>query len=132
MAAVDGGWPNFRQYLGFVFVYAGTYSLKKELLPVSPNDPIRAGDVFIQGGFPGHTVIVVDVAENDRKERIFLLAQSYMPAQDMHVLAGKNAKDPWYRFPVGDVLETPEWTFAPARRMRFDDVGGCVTPKSRR
>ena len=124
-ATAEGSWANFRQYLDFVFVYAGTYSLAKELQPVAPADPLRAGDVFIQGGFPGHAVIVVDVAENDRQERAFLLVQSYMPAQDLHVLVGVKNKDPWYRFPVGDALETPEWTFFPARRMRFSDAGGC-------
>ncbi len=135
-APTDTAWPSFRRYLDFLFVYAGTYSLAKDLLPVDASDPIQPGDVFIAGGFPGHAVIVVDVAENKRGQRVFLLAQSYMPAQDMHVLRGlpgqrgSTGSDPWYRFPVGDALETPEWTFAPARRMRFRD-GGCEETRRR-
>jgi hypothetical protein len=121
-AADDPSWPSFRRFLDFVFVYAGTYSLARELIPVAPNEPIRPGDVFIQGGFPGHAVMVVDVAENPKGRQLFLLAQSYMPAQDIHVLRGTKQDDPWYRFPVGEILETPEWTFSPARRMRFQDA----------
>jgi hypothetical protein len=131
-AAPDAAWATFRRYLDFVFVYAGTYSLQKELLPVPDGDPLRAGEVFIQGGFPGHAVIVLDVAENDRHQRVFLLGQSYMPAQDLHVLAGPAGTDPWYPFPVGDTLATPEWTFAPAPRQRFSDDPGCPAPRRRR
>lgn len=128
-AAADATWASFRRYLDFVFVYAGRYSLAKELLPVSPDDPIRPGDVFIQGGFPGHAVIVMDVAQDAQGRRVFLLAQSYMPAQEVHVLRGPKDDDPWYRFPVGDTLETPEWTFSPAHRMRFREHGCAATPR---
>jgi hypothetical protein len=79
---------------------------------------IEAGDVFIKGGTPGHAVTVMDVAMNAKGEKIFLLSQSYMPAQDIHIL--KNFNDlsisPWYR--VSDIestLETPEYTFEPLR-----------------
>ena len=121
---VDKSWRNLRRYLDFVFTYAGTYSLAKELMSVASDEPVRPGDVFIQGGFPGHAVLVVDVAESTSKRQLFLLAQSYMPAQDIHVLRGeKGSGHPWYHFPVGEALKTPEWTFSPARRMRFGGTG---------
>ena len=41
----------------------------------------KIGDIFIQGGSPGHCVMVVDVAAKAFGERIFLLAQSFMPAR---------------------------------------------------
>jgi hypothetical protein len=61
----------------------------------------------------GHAVTVVDVAENEKGERIFLIAQSYMPAQEIHVLVNENnsAVSPWYYFKDEIQLETPEWTF---------------------
>ena len=76
-------------------------------------EKLSIGDVFIVGGSPGHAVIVVDVAENESGEKIFILAQSYMPAQDIHVLinASDNANSPWYNYPLGETLQTPEWTF---------------------
>ena len=77
-----------------VFAWAGTYSLERELKPAALAD-IAAGDVFIKGGFPGHAVLVADVVENRTTgEKRFLLLQSYMPAQDIHVLAGTFANEP--------------------------------------
>lgn len=88
----DASYPSFRAYLTSVFTYAGTKSLARELKPVASPKEIQIGDVFIRGGSPGHAVIVLDVAENPRtKDRVFLLAQSFMPAQEPHVL--KNPTD---------------------------------------
>ena len=82
----------FRRYLDVVFTYSGTYSLAQELVKAEYLD-IQPGDIFIRGGSPGHAVIVVDVARNNTTgQKIFLLAQSYMPAQDIHVLI--NPSDP--------------------------------------
>ncbi len=76
-ARPDSSYTNFRKYLKTVFTYAGSYSLQKQLRPVPDVDSIAVGDVFIRGGFPGHAVIVVDMAKHkDTGEKIFLLAQS--------------------------------------------------------
>lgn len=56
-SSVDNSYLNFKSYLRKIFMYAGTASLSKELKPVAVNE-VQAGDVFIQGGFPGHAVIV--------------------------------------------------------------------------
>jgi len=53
---------------------------------------------------------------------LFVLAQSYMPAQELQVLKNPNAGDfsPWYR--VSDIdgqLRTPEWTFKSSALKRF-------------
>lgn len=104
---------GLRKYMDLVFAYAGTYSLERELKPVAPED-IAIGDVFIKGGFPGHAVLVADMAEHEATgEQRFLLLQSYMPAQDMHILKNPAAADgsAWYATPVGDRLVTPEWVF---------------------
>jgi hypothetical protein len=109
----DSGYQSFRKYMDHVFAYAGTYSLERELKPVPPAD-IAIGDVFIKGGFPGHAVLVADMAENPQTgEKRFLLLQSYMPAQQMHVLKSPASGDgtPWYPATSGGDLVTPEWTF---------------------
>lgn len=116
-------YDDLRKYLELVFTYAGTMSLKEELKPVKIED-IQIGDVFIQGGQPGHAVIVVDVAENNSTgKKVFLLAQSYMPAQDIQIL--KNTKDsnlsPWYSFEIGEQLKTPEWIFSRNSLRRFEE-----------
>jgi hypothetical protein len=105
---------TFREYMEFVFTYAGTLSLSKQLKPVKIKS-ISIGDVFIVGGSPGHAVIVVDLIENALGEKRVLFAQSYMPAQEIQIL--KNFEDPvlspWYKINDIEVLRTPEWTFAP-------------------
>ena len=107
-------------YLEFVFTYAGTASLSKELPSIDALD-IQIGDVFIQGGFPGHAVIVLDIAVNDEGEKLMLLGQSYMPAQEIQILANPNdpAISPWYSTTFGQKLITPEWTFSSQDVKRF-------------
>jgi hypothetical protein len=109
----DYSYRQFKRYLTNVYSYAGTASLSKEL-PTKALSSIEPGDVFIQGGFPGHAVLVMDVAEHtETRERIFLLAQSYMPAQSIHILHNPNnaALSPWYSNQFSGTLETPEWNF---------------------
>lgn len=118
-AAADSSYATFRGYLDTVFTYAGSASLDRDLLPVP--DPSRPdpGDIFIQGGFPGHAVIVIDVAENGEGERMFLLAQSYMPAQEIHLLRSFEADSPWFPARADGVLRTPEWVFSYLDLKRF-------------
>jgi len=92
-AKKDYSYPAFMRYMELVFAYAGTLSLEKELHPVTDPADLRAGDVFIHGGSPGHCFIVMDVVENDRHEKKFLLAQSFMPAQNIQVV---KASSPWF------------------------------------
>lgn len=100
------------KWLEFVFMYAGTYSLQKQLKPKTPGEPVRPGDVIVEGGFPGHAMIVMDVCKNDRNENYFMLAQSYMPAQDMHVVLNpEEESSPWYNTKPGEILHTPDWSF---------------------
>lgn len=125
-ARPGSGYASFRGYLTAVFRYAGTASLERELRPV---DRVEPGDVFIEGGYPGHAVIAVDVVESP-SGRAVLLAQSYMPAQQVHVLVnpGDPASSPWYRYDPSSALETPEWRFDSGRAARFSD-SGCPLPR---
>lgn len=102
---------HLQTYLQRVFGMCGTASLNKQLKAVKMMD-MQAGDVLIKGGFPGHAVIVVDMARNASGEKIYLLAQSYMPAQDIHILNNPNneKRSPWYLLKEEDV-STPEYYF---------------------
>ena len=119
---VDGTYKTFRNYLDMVYSYAGTLSLEKELKPVKYNE-MTIGDVLIRGGSPGHAVIVVDMAQNPKTgEKLFLLAQSYMPAQDIHILQNPNDPklSPWYSTnSSGEAVLTPEWDFVKGNLRRF-------------
>ena len=123
-AAADASYASFRAYLDAVFEYAGTASLARELRGVALVEPVAPGDVFIRGGSPGHAVLVVDVAAGPAGERVFLLAQSYMPAQEIQVLRNPAGDSPWYATDPSGPLVTPEWTFAFSERRRFA-ASGC-------
>ncbi len=118
----DTSYKVFRKYMNYVFSYANTRSLYYQLKKVEDIRNMETGDVFIQTGNPyGHAVIVVDMAYNpDTGEKIFLLAQSYMPAQSIHVLAnhGNKQLSPWYKMDE-DEINTPEWTFNKEDLRRF-------------
>lgn len=51
--------------------------------------------------------------------KAFLLAQGFMPAQDMHILRNHGSSGPWYDLNFGPTLRTPEWTFAAEDLRRF-------------
>jgi hypothetical protein len=123
----------FDAYLQKVFSYCSTRTLAKQLVP-APYSSIGPGDVLIRSGSPGHAMLVVDVAEDNRGRRVYLLAQSYMPTQDIHIVRdpatgpvpgttgpvpgttglgpGTSGLGPWYLADSAQgVVETPEYTF---------------------
>ncbi len=114
-SSCDDSYESFRKYLIQIYNYAGTISLERELKPKSWKD-IEVGDVVIQGGSPGHAIAVVDIAVNpETGDKVFLLAQSYMPAQESHIIRNPNNDklSPWYSISdigPGDFI-TPEWWF---------------------
>jgi hypothetical protein len=115
-------YADFWKYMELVFSYAGTASLSKELKSVGLDD-MQIGDLFIKGGFPGHAVVVVDMAVNEATgKKVFMLAQSYMPAQETHVLKNPNDSglSPWYALDFDGELVTPEWTFNGQQLKRFE------------
>lgn len=102
---------DFMKYMLRVFSEAGSASLQAELSRVE--GPVQPGDVLIQGGYPGHAILVLDVAEAAGR-RYLLLGQSYMPAQQFHLLRNTWDEDlsPWYDEAKLDGLiglKTPEW-----------------------
>jgi hypothetical protein len=120
--AIDSSSDSLRRYLDVVFTYAGTRSLPRDLVRAATSSPVEPGDVFLQPGSPGHAMVVVDAAERDGS-RAILLAQGYMPAQDVHVVRnpGSPTGGAWFAAGAGRALSTPEWTFRWSERWRFSD-----------
>jgi len=112
---------DYDLFMELVFSYCGTYSLSKQLKPVNDSKSIQPGDIFVYGGFPGHAVTVMAVAKNEQGERIFLLSQGYMPAQDLHILKNyANAdQNPWYKVSELYPLFTPQWQFEKGTLKRW-------------
>jgi hypothetical protein len=103
---------HFNKYLEKVFSYCGTLSLEKQLYPVKNVNEMQIGDVLIEGGSPGHAMLVVDVAIKDKK-KIYMLAQGYMPAQDIHIVINPANPElsPWYEMNEKTIY-TPGWVFS--------------------
>ncbi len=118
----DSSYKNFRRYLNIVFAYAGTASLAAQLPKVDVGEPMQIGDVFIKPGFPGHAVLVIDLVVDANGNRKMLLAQSYMPAQEVHILKNPNQVSPWYDSESDQPLVTPEWRFERTQRYRLPHV----------
>jgi hypothetical protein len=109
---------NLWTYLEKVFAYASTLSLDKQLISKEVKD-LQIGDVFIKGGSPGHAVVVVDKCTDQNGAVKFMLAQSYMPAQDIQILVGDDGKSPWYDLNFGDYLYSAEYTFSKGQLKTF-------------
>ena len=117
----SNSYKSYWKYLEYVFSFAGTYSLAQELPTVNENE-MQIGDLFLWGGHPGHGVIVIDMAINEETgEKLFMLAQSYMPAQEIQVLENpiNSEMSPWYDLDFGESLKTPEWQFEKGALKRF-------------
>ncbi|MFN8414741.1 MAG: DUF4846 domain-containing protein [Cytophagaceae bacterium] len=114
----DSSYASYRSYLETVFTYCGTASLSKELKSILPKD-VTIGDVLIQGGHPGHAMIVVDMCIDAKGNKKVMLAQSYMPAQETHIVKNPaQASSPWFDINVSTIY-TSEWTFTSDQWKRF-------------
>ncbi len=104
---------QLEQFLEIVFSYSGTISLDKETKPVTDLNNLKVGDLFVKAGSPGHAMIAVDVAVNNKGQKIYMLAQGFMPAQSLHIV--KNLVDetisPWYKVTDDPTIITPGWVF---------------------
>lgn len=96
-------------------------SLSKELESV-PIEDVRIGDIFIRGGHPGHAMIIVDVVHDAAGNKAILVAQSYMPAQDIHIVTNplKQSDSPWYKIDKNTTeFKFPEANFTTGDIKRF-------------
>ena len=114
---------SYRRWLDLIFTYAGTASLARDTPVVPPSQKLHAGDFFVDPGFPGHAVILLDIAEDESGRRLALVGQGFMPAEELHVVRSSAAIDGvWFPLPrnVSEVLDTPSWDpFARTDARRF-------------
>lgn len=118
----DDSYQSFRKYLNIIFRYAGTISLDRESLSLTQNNQIQPGDFLIKPGSPGHSVLIVGVARNYAGQRLYLLAESFMPAQDIHILVNREKPQlsPWYELDLkAPKTVTAKYIFKPTSIKRF-------------
>ena len=95
--SADPAGQTWDGWLTRVFMWAGTRSL--QAYETTAVDTPRSGDVLVQGGSPGHAVVVLDVATRG-DQTLLLLGEGFMPAQDFHVEHGP-ASGWWTWGPAG-------------------------------
>ena len=91
-----GNWAAYRRYLNSVMVTTGTASMAQAMATPPKGHKLMPGDVLVQGGHPGHAILVLDAVEDAAGNRRVLLGQSYMPAQQFHVLKQPIGDSPWH------------------------------------
>jgi hypothetical protein len=118
-------YPTFKRYLEFIFTHGDIETLLDDVQR-SSLEHIQPGDMFIQVARPGHVVVVVDVAENAATgDKVFLLAQSYKPAQSFQIIVNPNDANlsPWYSVSaIDDRITTPEFIFYKRDLRRFREI----------
>jgi hypothetical protein len=108
---------TFRRYLDGVFMWANTGSLAAQAEEIGVEE-IAPGDFVVQPGAPGHAVLVLDMARAPDGRAALLLGQSFMPAQNVHVLR-PDGEGAWFALAPGDeALRTPFWRPFPWRWLR--------------
>ena len=95
---------TFEQYLAAVFTWAGTRSLVA--YDTVATDALVPGAMLIEGGSPGHAVVLLDVA-TDGARTWLLVGEGFMPAQDFHVELGPEVG--WWLWGPG--LDLGHWAF---------------------
>ncbi|MBS7333781.1 MAG: hypothetical protein KIG88_09330 [Weeksellaceae bacterium] len=117
----DFSYAKLLEYMDKFLTATSTNSLSHITSPIKLKD-ITIGDVFMQkSSTKSHAVIVMDMAVNNKGEKIMLLAQSYYPGQDIQILANPSDENlsPWYKVKEGNLL-TPEWRFISSDLVRFN------------
>ena len=108
-AAANSSPEAFRNYQNALFMYAGVSSVMKESPEITVAE-MHPGDA-IAG--KGHLIIILDVVENEKGDKMVLLAQSYIPAQQIEVLSNPYSDSPWYDAKLFTTCPfmTPEWQY---------------------
>lgn len=88
-AFYDDSEQEYRNYLKEVMNYAGTISLQNEseVIPVSE---LRIGDIICNDS---HVVMIVDIAENEKGEKCYLIGQSFIPAVCFHIVINREGDE---------------------------------------
>ena len=117
----DYSYEKFLEYMELFLTATTTNSLSLSTSSIKLKD-INIGDIFMQkSSTKSHAVIVMDIAVNKKGKKLILLAQSFYPGQDIHIISNPTNENisPWYEVKDGTLL-TPEWRFMSSDLIRFN------------
>ena len=72
--------------------YSNSHSIKKGA-GVIEDSILKPGDMFVQNkdGGIGHVSLIMDVAQNQKNQRVYLIGYGFIPAQEFHIEKAGNA-----------------------------------------
>lgn len=133
VAAPANSEVSFIKYMNEIYKNSSTSGLNCDTEVLEMNQ-LSIGDVLIQPTDQhqkGHAVLVLDMVVNpETGEKLLLLAQGYMPAQNMHILSNPYEEDisPWYRVQEDEMyFATAQWTFRKKHVRRFKINANAAT-----
>jgi hypothetical protein len=107
---------SLRKYLDIVYTYTNTIALERDLLPAKD---FAVGTVVVHGGSPGHCFLVIDEAINEKGQKVFKLAEGYMPAQTIYILKNPEDGTPWHLLSKSRIT-TASYDFKSFELRRFE------------
>lgn len=116
----DFSYKKFLAYLDYMLLNTSPNTIDSMLEDIALEE-MAVGDLFYQSShLKSNAVLVIDVAVDQHGNKLFLLAHSHYPGQDIQVLSNPSNEfiSPWYENKKG-VLLTPEWRFSSSDLKRF-------------
>jgi hypothetical protein len=106
---------TLRNFLDIVYAFTSTVALERDLKPAAD---FEIGTVVLHVGSPGHCFIIVDEMKNERGEKLFKLAEGYMPAQSIYILKNEDGT-PWHRLSKKQIT-TASYDFTTFSLKKFE------------
>lgn len=94
-ASPDSSAKNYKRYLNCIFEYSGTQTFFYNYPQVQIND-LKPGDFIVKKSPKGHAVLIIDLAVNEKGERIALIGQGDTPACQFYLLQNKQGSS-WFK-----------------------------------
>jgi hypothetical protein len=116
VAASPNNHQSLRKYLDIVYTYTNTIALERDLKPASD---FAIGTIVVKGGSPGHCFIIVDETTNEKGDKVYKLAESFMPAQTIYILKNPEDDSPWHLLSK-DHITTASYDFRRFSLRRFE------------
>lgn len=90
----DSSVKNFRRYCNTIFEFSGTQTFWHNSPHIKLAE-IQPGDFIVKKGDKGHAVLIVDLAINEKGEKVALIGQGDTPACQFYLLMKEH--NPWFK-----------------------------------
>ena len=90
---------GYRNYVKWHMAYSNSHSLKKGAMAIT-GSILQPGDMFVQNtdGGIGHVSMIVDAAQNQDGQMVYLIGYGFIPAQEFHIEKARKGygMDGWF------------------------------------